>query len=383
MSKTLNLFVFIDAFGWELLQKNSFLDDILHTKTKLDTVLGYSCTCDPTILTGKMPHQHGHFSFFYYNPQKSPFRICRLLDVFPKFFTKRGRVRRLLSKLLVRYYKFTGYFQIYNMPFRHLHLFDYSEKRDIYQQNGINSGASNIFDHLREKNIAFYLSDWRRGENENIQKLHTAICEQQVPFAYLYLAAMDATLHQYGTDHELVTQKIAWYSEQLQGILNLAKEHYRDVKLHIFSDHGMTNVCDTFDLMSVVNNLSYKFGKDFVAVYDSTMARFWFLNENARHDIEKTLKNVSCGRILSQEELSDYGCYFSDHRYGELFFLMNPGVLICPSFMGDKPLKGMHGYCPHDKDSTAMFCCNYTLENPPKRLDDLYSLMKSTASENE
>lgn len=377
MSKTLNLFVFIDAFGWELLNKHPFLDDVLQTKTKLDTVLGYSCTCDPTILTGKMPEEHGHFSFFYYNPQKSPFRICRLLDIFPKFFTKRGRVRRLLSKILVRYYKFTGYFQIYNMPFKHLHLFDYSEKRDIYQKHGINSGDSNIFDYLRDNNIDFYLSDWRHGEKENLQALRNAMKDKQVPFAYLYLAAMDATLHQYGTNHELVAQKIAWYSRELQGILDLAKTHYSDVKLHVFSDHGMTNVHDTFDLMAIINNLPYKFGKDYAAVYDSTMARFWFFNDEARRDITQSLSSVAAGHILDEKQLRNYGCYFEDHRYGELFFLMKPGVLICPSFMGDKPLKGMHGYCPDDKDSTAMFCCNYPLQDPPQRLDDLYSLMKS------
>ncbi|WP_372369491.1 alkaline phosphatase family protein [Candidatus Uabimicrobium sp. HlEnr_7] len=378
MPKTLNLFVFIDAFGWEILNKHTFLNDILQTKKKLDTVLGYSCTCDPTILTGEMPEKHGHFSFFYYNPSKSPFRICRLLDLFPKFFTKRGRVRRLLSKILVRYYGFTGYFQIYNMPFRHLHLFDYSEKRDIYQPKGINSGSPNIFDYLREQNIPFYLSDWRHSEQQNLESLRSTINKDQVPFGYLYLAAMDATLHQYGTDHELVAQKIDWYSQQLQGILTLAKQHYNDVKLHIFSDHGMTNVRETFDLMSVVNNLPYKFAKDYVAVYDSTMARFWFFNDDVRNEVTKALEKCKTGRVLSEEDLRNYGCYFDDYRYGELFFLMEPGVLICPSFMGDKPLKGMHGYCANDKDSTAMFCCNYDLENPPQRLDDLYSLMKST-----
>ena len=51
----LRLFVFIDALGWELARKYSFLDDILVTKTPLGTIFGYSSTCDPTILTGKLP----------------------------------------------------------------------------------------------------------------------------------------------------------------------------------------------------------------------------------------------------------------------------------------------------------------------------------------
>jgi hypothetical protein len=51
-------------------------------KHPLQTVLGYTSTCIPTILTGKSPQEHGHFSFFYYDPHESPFRLCR-----PPFFS--------------------------------------------------------------------------------------------------------------------------------------------------------------------------------------------------------------------------------------------------------------------------------------------------------
>ena len=68
----LSLFVFIDAFGWRLLQEHSFLDDLLHTKVPVETVLGYSATCVPTILTGAWPRDHGHFAFFRYDPDASP-----------------------------------------------------------------------------------------------------------------------------------------------------------------------------------------------------------------------------------------------------------------------------------------------------------------------
>ncbi len=74
--KRISLFVFIDALGWELLKRHSFLDDILITKEPLGTIFGYSSTCDPTIITGKLPRYHGHFSFFYFNPEGSPFNTA-------------------------------------------------------------------------------------------------------------------------------------------------------------------------------------------------------------------------------------------------------------------------------------------------------------------
>ena len=56
---------------------------------------------------------------------------------------------------------------------------------------------------------------------------------------------------------------------------------------------------------------------------------------------------------------------------------MDPGVLICPSFMGDKPLAGMHGFAPEDAGSTAAFLSNVTLDSMPRRLDDMYRLMRA------
>jgi hypothetical protein len=106
------------------------------------------------------------------------------------------------------------------------------------------------------------------------------------------------------------------------------------------------------------------------------MARFWFLRPGAREAIVEALEKEPAGRILSDEELAGYGCDFPGNTYGELFFLMKPGVLICPSHMGVKPLAGMHGFAPEDKDSTAAFMSSVKVESAPRRLEDLYTLMR-------
>lgn len=376
----LSLFVFIDALGWELVRRHAFLDDLLSAKAPLGTVLGYSSTCDPTILTGRLPREHGHFAFFCYNPSESPFRPFRSLAALPGFLTRRARVRRLMSKAIRRYLGYTGYFQIYNVPFHHLPLFDYSEKRDIYQPGGINGGVPTIFDQLREREIPFHLSNWRRGEAENLRSLEAAVISGGVRFAYLYLASLDADLHAHGTRSPVVSNKIRWYEHQLRRLVTLAGERYGAVNVYVFSDHGMTDVSEVCDLMAGVDRLDLRFGVDYAAVYDSTLARFWFLNEPARDRIAAALAAEPRGRILSAGELADYGCDFADRRYGELFFLMKPGVLICPSFMGARPLAGMHGYAPEHRDSLATFASNAAPDPMPRRLDELYHLMLNEVS---
>ena len=97
---------------------------------------------------------------------------------------------------------------------------------------------------------------------------------------------------------------------------------------------------------------------DYAVVYDSTMARFWFFNERARQAITASLQQVSEGRILPDEELEQMRTLFSDRYFGELIFLADEGVLIVPSHMGERPIRGMHGYHPSAKQSYAMLCTN-------------------------
>lgn len=374
--KELALFVFIDALGWETFSRHSFLEDVWAKASPLETVLGYSCTCDPTILTGCMPNEHGHFSFFLQDRSgRSPLRHLRWLNLLPSSWVDRGRVRRWLSRAVASGYGFDGYFQLYETPFDVLHHFDYSEKRDIYQPGGILGGQPTIFDRLREEGIPFAISDWRRSESENLHRLQQDIQDGEIAFAYLYLAGLDGILHREGTQSERVSTHLNWYEQELRQLLATADRRYESVRLHLFSDHGMTDVQEHLDLMKVLSHAGLSFGSDYVAYYDSTMARFWFQHAAAENAIRRQLAEVDRGHVLSDEELEQNGVLFPDRRYGELIFLCDPGVLLCPSFMGRKPLAGMHGYDPRHKDSTATFATNSLGGPHPRRLDDLYDLM--------
>jgi len=379
--ESVHLSIFIDALGWEILRSHSFLDDELIHKQDLRTIFGYSATCDPTILTGALPRDHGHFSFYAYDPEHSPFRgspFIQLMRLVPKALSSRNRVRNIAGRIIRRRLDYTGYFNIYNMPFRLLPLFDYTEKKDLYQKGGINSGIPTIMDYARENSVDFFLADWKAEEAENLENLKQVLADEKrnITFAYLYMASMDAILHKYGKDHPEVDRKIIWYENQIRQLLSKAREHYREVRLFIFSDHGMTDVHTDFNLMELIEQTPLRFGKDYAAVYDSTMARFWFLRPESEQIIREVLEKVSEGQILSDETKREWGVDFPDGRYGDLFFLMNPGVLIVPSHMGERTIAGMHGYSPHDKDSTAAFASNVELDTYPRGLEDLYTLFR-------
>ena len=375
----LSLFVFIDAFGWELVSRYGFLDNLIKRRAPMGTIFGYSSTCVPTILTGKLPREHGHFAFYRYDPKHSPFKWYRPLQLLPEAIASRARVRNQLSRVVERLHGFTGYFQLYNMPFKYLHLFDYSEKRDLYRPGGINGGAPTLFAALEERGVPYALPSWRLTDDERYASARKDIENAAVPFAFLFFGKLDGLLHYHGTGAQQVQDKIREYERMLTELVETARKGYEDVRLFVFSDHGMTDTTTPCDVIGRIERLGLRFGVDYAAAYDSTMARFWFMSAEARKRIEDALAQEPNGRALSEATLAEWGCDFPGHAYGELFFLCNPGRLLCPSFMGARPITAMHGYDPFDKDSIAAFQTSVEDVELPTRLDGVFNIMKREA----
>jgi len=373
-----SLFIFIDSMGWEILKDRPFLDDIIKTRVPLKTPLGYSSAAVPTILTGRVPSEHGHWSFFYYSPQTSPFKFLRWLSFLPEFITERGRVRNYLSKAVKKILGYKGYFQLYNTPLKHIHLFDYCEKKDLFQPGGFNQGQG-IFDVLQENGVPYHVSNWRRPEQENLDTAMREVVRDDINFAFIYLAELDGLLHALGTKHPKIAEKIQWYEEKIRDLYEAAGGNDQ-VQLYVFSDHGQADIHTTIDLMSAIDKLGLVFGKDYVAFYDSTLARFWFLNVQAEQSIRLQLESTNGGKILSEAELKTLGAHWADGRFGELIFLVDPGVLIIPSHMGVKPLAAMHGYHPNDPSADSVLMSTESLNPSPKHIADIFQLMVKSLS---
>ena len=340
--KKLTLFVFMDAFGWEVYKNYGFLPDVLPNARRLETTFGFSSAADPSILTGRYPDEHTHWSCFYYAPDKSPFKFMKLFSFLPRKIFDRWRVRHWLSKLLKKFYGWTGYFELYSVPFAALPYFDYLEKRDYFVPGGILK-TDTIFDYCAENGIKYHCTNWRKSEQEAVADVCREIEGEQIEFAYLYLPKLDGVMHNHGTKGEQVEKKIRSLEQIVRDVHSLAQKHYQEVALYAISDHGMADVTGSIDLISIIEAAGLEFGKDYVAMYDSTMARFWFMNEQSRETINIVLDEVEGGSIVSDEELKKMRVFFDDYRFGETIFLMDSGKLIVPSFMGLTSIPGMHG----------------------------------------
>ena len=375
MKEPLSIYVLVDALGWELVRGRPFLDDVLIDKRWLVTILGYSSGAIPSLLSGRYPSQHGHWNLFYRSPAASPFRWTRPLGRLPKPLVENPVSRRVIKHLARRLSGYTGYFSIYDYPVAHLPQFDLTEKRDIYQPGGLD--CPSIFDGFRDAGVTWECYNYHAHTDAEILALAPKrAAETDARVLFLYLSGLDNYLHFHVHEPDGVAAQLDWYEAGLRRVWDAARRSRDDVRMFVFSDHGMTPVRWTYDLGRDVESLGLRIGADYLPAYDSTMARFWAWNDRARRRLVDLLADHPCGTLLERAELQRLGVWFDDDRYYQMLFLMRPGVLLCPSHMGAIRFAGMHGYHPSEPTADAVLLASTPVDRAVDHITHVHDVIR-------
>ncbi len=361
MKRRLLLVFLIDALGYELTQGGRWFEHLGRRDGPVESVCGYSSACIPSILTGLLPAQHGHWAMYLRDPARSVFRrykpIIWLLD---GLLRRPYATRRVLSRWLRRS-GITGYFSLYEIPPRLLPQFDLCEKRSIFEPGGISAAAS-VFDIALRLGLRWRSWYWKSPEEENRRQMLSALEEGRDDFLFFYTPRLDALMHAHGTR----APEVATALEDLDGFiahcLEVAHRRYGEVRALVFGDHGMADVLEVHDIMTSLEALGLRVPRDLLWFVDSTMARFWFFDPAARDKVESVLEDLDFGRILDAEEMERLGIRFSDDRYGEMVFLLREGHILVPSFTAREPVAAMHGYHPEEPGSATVVFSNFEHE---------------------
>jgi Type I phosphodiesterase / nucleotide pyrophosphatase len=376
-AQPIHICVLIDALGWRWLEGQNFLNDELPYRQPLQTVLGFSSGAIPTILTGRVPADSGYWNLVYYDPKGSPFQWLRYFSFLPDRVLNHRITKKLIKEAGRRFLGMGSLFECVVSPSL-LPCFNWTEKRNIYQRGGI-PGSVSIFDQLSDAKIPYRVYSYHEFSDTKMFKRATNdLKSTAATFFFLYLSELDAFLHDHCDEHRSLAGRLQWYADHLKELLDVALQQDPRADMTIFSDHGMTPVGHNFDLVKEVESLGLKMPENYLAVYDSTMGRFWFFSDRAREQVVGLLKNLSCGRILSDSELQQMGIFFPDRRYGEVIFLLEPGWLMSHSHFNGKGWrpKGMHGYDPSDSYSDAIFLSSRKPATAMRTIADVYSYMQ-------
>lgn len=378
--RAINLVVLIDALGWRYLENRSFLNQELPYRQSLRTILGFSSGAIPTIMTGLPPTRTGHWNLFYYDPKNSPFRWMEPLRLLPNFVTEHRITRRLITELGRRVLGMGPGFECCVSP-KLLPLFNWVERKNIYGNDAI-TGAPSIFDQLRDEKIPFKVYSYHEASDAEILKQSEKdLRSTDAAFFFVYLCEMDMFLHLHCHEPAEIDKKLKWYETEISKLFAIAKGIDPDARLMLTSDHGMTPVVNHYDLLGKLEPLQLQSPRDYLAVFDSTMARFWYFNERARKAVNEAFADLPCGRWLTDEELKRAGVFFEDRRFGEQIYLLNPGWLLSRSdFNGAGWMpSGMHGYHPDDSYSDAVFLSNREPGFAMNNIADVYPVMREAS----
>ena len=269
--RRLGVFVMIDALGFNFLREHEFLPE-LEFRVGLRTVLGYSCACQPTILTGRLPHEHRHGAMYQRAQGPTPLEAARRYAWLPSVISDNYRVRnRIYGKVSTQV---DGYFSLYECPTRLLPAFDLVEHKCIFEPGSMRHGG-NVFDLFGQLELNYRHYYWKTPEERNILAAEDDLRSGRVEMLFLYLPALDGLLHEHGSGGEPVHTHLRWYEDRIRRLREIAEDMADEVEFFVFSDHGMSDVHGAVDLIPDVESRFGANGRRYLAFYDSTMARFW------------------------------------------------------------------------------------------------------------
>lgn len=363
----------VDALGDTLARAAPGFAPGLPHRRRLETILGFSSGALPTIFTGRMPSEHGRWLMYRRADAGTPFRGFGGLRLLPR----RARASHRLGRLLGRWVSargVRGYFHLYDVPRELLSKFDLAERDDLFAPGGL--PGDSLWDTLARSGLSWRGWNWRTPEAEALAQAGRAARGGDESLLFVYTADLDARLHREGSRGEGVRACLERYDAWIGGVLEAARERAEETWLYLLSDHGMVDVRATVDVMGMLQGLRVRWPGDYLAFFDATMARFWWRTPGAREAVRERLGGLEGGRWLSAADLERAGARFERHDYGEDVFLLDPGVLMVPSFMGREPLAAMHGYDPSHPDMPGILWSNRPLPAGVSHLRDVRSFLE-------
>jgi type I phosphodiesterase/nucleotide pyrophosphatase len=368
------LVLLVDALGARLASSTPGFGSALPHRRTLDTVLGFSAGALPTLFTGRMPAEHGRFVMYRRAGGRSVFRGFGALGLLPPGVRQRWRVGQMLARV-VRRRGVRGYFQLYEVPRALLPAFDLAEKDDPFTPGGL--PLPSLWDTLEARGVAWRRWDWRGDETAHLAAAGAALAEGRDELLFCYTAELDALLHAEGSCGAGVAARLARYERWLTEQADAAARRGESLWIYLVSDHGMVDIAATVDVMGALGRLPVRWPRDYLAFFDATMARFWWRGERARGLVQGALGRAQHGRWLTPGERAAAGITVDGDAWGEDVFLLDPGMLLVPSFVGHAPLRAMHGYDPAHPDMAALLWSNRPVPAGVRHIADVRGFLEA------
>lgn len=376
MKKKPVLSIFADGVRFDSLQYMPFVDSL--NSAPLETILGYSITCHPSMYTGVYPDKHkvafhwvkgkkknGPYSFLSYFPDFFPFSNAYVQAVFSHFYAKLFLKKKASP--------FMGYGKLLNLPMKFWNLVDINEFRYWDEDNYINSKIKTIFELVRKENFRFHISNLHKPNLGKLDAVKTVI-PSKYDWVYYFIGESDHVSHEF-TQH---SKEGILFLKKLDNFIKKEYEKFKEsygedsFDFIFWSDHGHIDIKKQIDLYDFFKNHNVNLKNTFHLV-DSTTARFWPKDESDRKKIMEVMDNIPEATLVNDKDFDKLHLSNDTNLYGELFYYLKGGIVFIYTIHGfGKTTKSMHGYHPTEKGNDGLFVSNKKINSPKVTLPDVF-----------
>jgi hypothetical protein len=340
------LIIFVDGFPFSILScVNGWKG--FEVQQPLQTGLGYSINIKSEIFGGHRADDLGFFNEWQLRPhyavQPPGGTLERASLLIERIYYLDRIVHRAYAMLRHQVcnipFRFVGYFHeaglsVFSPQFPHPTIMSRYPALKVFS---LATYAGRVADGLRDRCV---YEDAKRAVREGFPVL--AAFEE-----------FDGAGHSYGVGTPEYMDRVHEFVGWVDDLVKTFRSQNGDAgEIFLFSDHGMANVTEEAEL-----DIERTFGRAapdrYLYFLDATMARVWLFDPTLRESIASYLQSRNFGRLVDDETRQRYG--IASRHGGDLLFLLNEGIGLCPTFFGRRTAKALHGYDPTLANQQGVF----------------------------
>ena len=345
--------ILIDAFSSHYLSKKD--SPFLYSMAKngyyyeTDVLFAYR-GIEAIIFSGVPPNIHKVWTEFCLKSDVTNEKKTKTNKIFKKIIkiidaVSNDRLSRASRYVYHGYILRSGIFMPVLIPVDVLDHFETSQPY-IFEPNALGE-IPTLFDIFRENNngFIFLATPITKSDNDTLNKTLQMRNKDNYDLWFMKFGILDSLGHKFGPHSDELKKGLKRIDFMVEQVASRFQAKYTNPIFVILSDHGMTKVKKTIDLLQELEELNLSMPRDYIMFLDSTMARFWFFSRLARIKIMNKLSEIKTGCILDNSNLEQLGISKVGYRYGEEIFVLNEEYAFFPDFFRrNSPPKGMHGY---------------------------------------
>lgn len=374
MSKPV-LSIFADGVRYDSLQYMPFVNSF--NSVPLETVLGYSITCHPSMYSGVYPDKHN--IVFHWIKSKKKNGPYTPLSIFPNIFPfSNPYVQAVFSHFYAKLFlkrkagPFMGYGKILNLPMKYWNQIDINEFKYWDEDNYISIDIKTIFELVRENKLRHHISGMHKPNLGRLDKIEI-VNPSEFDWVYYFVGESDPVSHEYTQQSKEGIEFLLKLDNFIEKRYNEFKKEYSDFCLIFWSDHGHIPIKKRYNLNEEFKKNGFNLKKLF-HIIDSTTARFWTKNDTQRNAIIEIMNKIKEAHLVTEKEYSELHLPADENLYGNLFYYLDGGSIFTYTIHGfGLETKSMHGYHPEEKGNLGVFASNRAITSGKATLPDVFA----------